>query len=501
MSSFSKTPWVSKLGGVASEHPVSSGVGVNVLKLGGNAVDAAVAVSLALAVTQPHLGGLGSDLVALIYNGDEVKVLNATGWAPAKLTRGLLESRGLSKVPLRGPLSPVVPGMLAGLYTMWREMGTLEWRSIVNTVIEAVKDGFPAGLSLVRAIRSVISNELIDDAFKSTYPINAEPWSVVKISKLTKALELIAEHGADSMYNGELGESLVKRVNELGGVLDLSDLRDYRPEWVNPVSIEYRGFIINEAPPNTQGLTTLMILKLLEDEDMPKDPFSSERIRQFLNAYRIAYKARDEFIGDPRFTNIPINTLLDVGFLRSLGQGKSPSGVGDTTYFITADNHGNVVSCIQSLYHHFGSLVTDPEYGVTLNNRASDFALSGPNALEPRKRPLHTLSSVMILKNGELKYTLGTSGAHFRPQQHALMITNIIDYGMNPVDAVNAPRFLWNSDELIIEDDYETSGVNEKFRLIKYPGSTGVASVLAMLDNGFKLLYSDIRGDGLALGL
>ncbi|MGC9227126.1 gamma-glutamyltransferase family protein [Caldivirga sp.] len=503
MGHFTKPPWVSQIGGVASEHPVASNVGVEVLRSGGNAFDAAVAVSLTLAVVQPHLGGLGSDLVALTYEASEgdVEFLNATGWAPAGLSKGLLESRGLNGVPLRGPLSPVVPGMLAGLYSMWRRFGSIEWRSLVNYVIKAVEPGFPAGPSLVRAIGSVVKTGAIDDSFKAVYPINAEPWSIVKIPKLIKALRLIAEKGDEAFYNGEIGESIITHVNSLGGVFNASDLRDYRPEWGKALSVNYRGFTINETPPNTQGLTTLMILKLLEDY-MPKGPFTADRIIKYLDAYKVAYRARDMFIGDPRFIEVPINNLLDPGFLRGIGEsGGSLSGTGDTTYFVVVDGYGNVVSGIQSLYHHFGSLVTDPNYGVTLNNRASDFSLKGPNALEPRKRPLHTLSTVMVAKDGELKYALGTSGAHYRPQQHALMLTNIIDYGMSPVEAVNAPRFLWSNSELLIEDGYDTTGLNTKYITLSYPGATGVASILALLNGGFKLLYSDIRGDGLALGL
>jgi gamma-glutamyltranspeptidase/glutathione hydrolase len=209
----SKVPWVTRLGGVASEHITASRLGVEVIRIGGNAVDAAVATSLTLAVTQPHLGGLGSDLVALIYTASDGKVhfLNATGWAPAKM------SRSLGKVPLRGPLSIVVPGMLAGLYSMWRRFGELEWSRLISMVIDGVGGGFPIGPSLVRAISNVLNDA--DDAFKSTYPINAKPWDLVKIPKLINALRLIGENGPDAFYRGDIGESIVNHVNSLGGVL------------------------------------------------------------------------------------------------------------------------------------------------------------------------------------------------------------------------------------------------------------------------------------------
>jgi len=476
----SKVPWVTRLG-------------VEVIRIGGNAVDAAVATSLTLAVTQPHLGGLGSDLVALIYTASDGKVhfLNATGWAPAKM------SRSLGKVPLRGPLSIVVPGMLAGLYSMWRRFGELEWRRLISMVIDGVGGGFPIGPSLVRAISNVLNDA--DDAFKSTYPINAKPWDLVKIPKLINALRLIGENGPDAFYRGDIGESIVNHVNSLGGVLSMSDLRDYEPEWGDPICVEYRGLTVCETPPNTQGLTTLMILRLIENEPKAPGPFSPNRINTYLKAYEAAYSARDEFIGDPRFVKIPVDRLLDPEFLKGRLGGPRGGG-GDTTYFVVADSEGNVVSAIQSLYYHFGSLVTEPKYGITLNNRAADFSMSGVNEVAPRKRPLHTLSTVMVMRNGELELALGTSGAHYRPQQHVLMLTNIVDYGMNPVNAINAPRFLWGTDGLIIEEGFEVTGLSVRHRLIKYPGSTGVASILANI-NGVKILYSDVRGDGAALGL
>jgi len=489
----SKVPWVTRLGGVASEHITASRLGVEVIRMGGNAVDAAVATSLTLAVTQPHLGGLGSDLVALIYTASDGKVhfLNATGWAPAKM------SRSLGKVPLRGPLSIVVPGMLAGLYSMWRRFGELEWRRLISMVIDGVGGGFPIGPSLVRAISNVLNDA--DDAFKSTYPINAKPWDLVKIPKLINALRLIGENGPDAFYRGDIGESIVNHVNSLGGVLSMSDLRDYEPEWGDPICVEYRGLTVCETPPNTQGLTTLMILRLIENEPKAPGPFSPSRINTYLKAYEAAYSARDEFIGDPRFVKIPVDRLLDPEFLKGRLGGPRGGG-GDTTYFVVADPEGNVVSAIQSLYYHFGSLVTEPKYGITLNNRAADFSMSGVNEVAPRKRPLHTLSTMMVMRNGELELALGTSGAHYRPQQHVLMLTNIVDYGMNPVNAVNAPRFLWGIDGLIIEEGFEVTGLSVRHRLIKYPGSTGVASILANI-NGVKILYSDVRGDGAALGL
>ncbi|WP_069807376.1 gamma-glutamyltransferase family protein [Vulcanisaeta thermophila] len=500
-----KPPVITEIGGVASEHAAASKLGVDVLSMGGNAIDAAVTTSLALAVTQPHLGGLGSDFFALIYIAREGRVyfINSSGYAPRGLSRELLAQRGLSSVPQKGPLSMVVPGLLAGLYAIWRRFGSSEWHSLVKPVIELARRGFPAGPSYVNAVNSVRNEVAGNEGFRGTYPMDVRPWDIIKMPRLAKTLELIAEHGPDALYRGEIGEAIVNHVQSIGGVLSMDDLREFEPEWGEPISIEYSGYMVYEMPPNTQGITTLMILRMLEDLGKRPSPFSRERIETYLGIYRVAYSVRDEYVGDPRFVEVPISKMLDLGFLRSRGYGAGAplSGTGDTTYFTVVDREGNVVSAIQSLYHHFGSLVTEPTYGITLNNRASDFSMEGPNALMPRKRPLHTLSTVLVMKDGELKYSLGTSGAHFRPQLHTLFITNIVDYGMNPVEAIEAQRFLWDRRNLIIEEGYDLSGLREPHQVIGYPGRTGVASIMAVLEDKRKLLYSDVRGDGAALGI
>ncbi|MGC8542635.1 MAG: gamma-glutamyltransferase family protein [Vulcanisaeta sp.] len=503
--SGTKPPWVTELGGVASEHPTASRLGVDILNLGGNAIDAAVTTSLALALTQPHLGGLGGDFFAMIYIAREGRVyfLNASGWAPRKLSKELLIQKGLNAVPIRGPLSSVVPGLLAGLHALWRRFGTSEWKSLVKPVVETARRGFPASPSFVKAIE-LLKNDIVNNRdFKSVYPITARPWDLIRIEPLIKTFELIMEHGPEIFYRGEIGEALVNYTQLIGGVMEISDLMEYEPEWRDPLSIDYGGLTIYESPPNTQGITTLMILKLLETIKDAGGPWSRRRIETYLSVYRVAYELRDKYVGDPRFIEVPISKLLDINFLTSeygARSGGKLGGSGDTTYFVVVDRDGNIVSAIQSLYQHFGSLVTEPTYGITLNDRASDFSMDGPNVLMPRKRPLHTLSTVIITKDGEARYALGTSGAHFRPQQHTLFITNMLNYGMSPVEAIDAPRFLWDRKSLIIEEGFDVAGLSEPYQVVRYPGRTGVASILAILNDGRRLLHADIRGDGLALG-
>lgn len=309
----------------------------------------------------------------MIYIAREGRVyfLNASGWAPRRLSRELLLQRGgLNAVPLRGgPLSPVVPGLLAGgLHAMWRRFGTDEWRSLVRPVVEVARKGFPVSPpSFVKAIE-LLRNEIAgNNDFKSVYPINTKPWDVIRIEPLTKTFELVMEHGPDILYRGEVGEALVNHLQSVGGVMEMSDLMEYEPEWRDPLSIDYKGLTIYESPPNTQGITTLMILRLLEELRVSVDAWSRGRIETYLDIYKIAYELRDLYVGDPRFIEVPINKLLDPGFLTSAyksGIGKQLSGSGDTTYFVVVDKEGNIVSAIQSLYQHFGSLVTEPGMGL-----------------------------------------------------------------------------------------------------------------------------------------
>jgi gamma-glutamyltranspeptidase/glutathione hydrolase len=511
-----KTPFISSTGLVVSEHPLASVVGAKVLSSGGNAVDAAVATSFALSVLQPQLSGLGGDYFALIYIASEGKVyfINGSGYSPRSLNPDYLRMLGLKEIPPHTPYSVTIPGMVDALHNIWGKFGSIEWGELVSPSIRLAEDGFPQYPSLVKAVKENYELLARDEGSKNTYltyDVGIGKW--VKYPNLGKALRLVAEDYRN-FYEGDIAESIVNYLRGKGGFIELDDFRDYRSFWGEPLRTDYRGYQVFETPPNTQGVTTLHILKLLSTTDLSNVKLlSSDEVKLFLKCFKAAYKVRDKYVCDPRYVSKDllgpevINELLTEfeGTSANVGR-KLNTSLGDTTYYVVIDREGNVVSGIQSIFYAFGSGITEPKYGITLNCRGSSFTLirGDVNELAPRKYPLHTLSTTIIFDSrGSLKWVLGTSGGHYRPQIHVELITGLVDYGLDVQKAVELPRFLWDlsTDELIVEEGVDTVGVGGvKVRRVNYPSRLGVAAVVEFLGS-IKVGASDIRGDGLALSI
>lgn len=495
-------------GGVASEEPLASSIGASILDRGGNAVDAAIATSLALSVLVPHLGGIGGDYFALIAMPEgEVYFVNGSGHSPARLTKSLLAEKGLDRVPSTGPLSPVVPGIIDALHLLWKRFGSLEWSELVEPAERLAREGFPAPPSLVSAISSNASLLSRDRGSKETYLEQdiREPGQPVAFPGLASLLSMVKEDPR-SFYSDEPAEAIEEYLSSIGGVLSKGDMRSYHAYSDEPVSIGYRGWKITEMPPNTQGITTLHILSLLEEEDLPRDPL--ERLPQLLSAAIPAYRARDEYIGDPRYMRVKARELLSKEFIEALRREKTTAletvgGSADTTFYVAIDREGIVVAGIQSLFNPFGSGVTEPKFQITLNSRAQSFTLreNHPNTLLPYKRPLHTLSAVIATPPEEDRvYALGLSGGHLRPQLHALLLTSIIDHGMGLVEAISAPRAVWlpGSCQVIVDKGFESKVSRIAPHCSIKAGRTGVAAGLTLnRATGVALLATDSRGDGL----
>lgn len=504
-----KTPFLSRNAVVASEHPLASLAGARTMLEGGNAFDATIAVSLSLAVLQPHLGGLGSDFFALLYDSkrDKVYCINSSGWSPKNLNVEVLLSKGIRAFPIRGALTPVVPGLIRGLFEIYKKFATKELEDLFKYSINYARDGFPVYPQLSRAISSNM-NLYEDKGFRENFLIDGSPPSVgqlIKQKNLANALELIRDFGPSAFYEGQIAEKIVDYVNSRGGCFSLEDFKEFSASWETPISIFYNNVKVYEIPPNSMGATTLLILNLLEVLDAKKyKPFSKERLNLFVEISKVAYAHRDKNLGDPRFVETNLESFISKTDAKELYKSfraenfSSKLRSGDTTYFSIVDAEGNIVSAIQSLFYHFGSGLIIPEYGIPLNNRASYFSFSGPNKVEPRKRPLHTLSSVLLENNDGVFLGLGTSGGDFRPQLHALIISNILDYNMELWDAIEAPRFLWDGNNILVEEGIEVpDGMYiEKQR---YPGRMGVSQGV-LKKNGLKAGVCDVRGDGLPIG-
>ncbi len=477
-----KPVFISEKGLAVSEHSLSTIAALEVLNQGGNAIDASVAMSFTLAVVQPSLNGLGGDFMAMIYREGVVSFINGTGWSPEGLAKAVKE-KGLTEVPRYGPLSPVVPGMVYGVYEMWKKYGSLEWKNLLAMPASIAEKGIPVTERLLSAINGMLSG-YHDRVTEIIYKKGL--WERIRLTGLAKVIKGIAENGPEFFYN-EIASDISSYIQELGGVMKENDFKSFRPEFADPLKIEYKGYTVYESPPNSQGITTLLILNQLKEKKVKLDRKGFEEI---LKAYKRAYALRDIYVGDPRFVQVPIEKLMKESAFSS----ETAINDGDTTNFVIADKEGGMISGIQSLYHSFGSRITHPEHMITLNNRASDFKLYGPNSLQPHKRPLHTLSSVIATKDENISFAFGISGAHYRPQQHFLIINNIIEKGMNIGDAIEAPRFLWDGHKVFAEE-----GIDFVENKVKYPGPTGVGHGIQVIEKE-KIAYADIRGEGLALG-
>lgn len=479
---------------VATEHPLASLAGLEAMRAGGNAFDAAVAASFALSVVLPHLNGLGGDFFALFQEGRSGKVqcLNGSGWAPSSYTVDSLRAHGLASMPDRGPGSAVVPGLVGAVEELHRRFGRSSFSGLVARSIDLAEEGFPVSRGLAGALarhRARLSREaLLAFAASGQAPRAGE---VLRQRGLAERLREIARGGAEAFYAGAAGEEISRAIASSGFELDPKDM-EFAPEWAEPLTVEYRGRQVFEVPPNSMGAAALRILKEIEGT-RPPPPDSFERVRLVTQATIAALEARDSFIADPRFVPFDLKEFLAS---RRTSRGR-PLTEGDTTYFAVADAEGNLLSCIQSLFQLFGSGVYLRDSGFFLNNRASAFSFDGPNVVAPRKRPAHTLSALLLSRGpGEApSLAMGTSGGEHRPQLHALFVSNVVDYGMDVEGALAYPRFLWDGENTSAERGYRLGAGSPGLRVVEYPSRLGVAQGIALTDEG-KKAYSDIRGDG-----
>ncbi|HEV2227113.1 MAG TPA: gamma-glutamyltransferase family protein [Nitrososphaerales archaeon] len=487
---------------VASEQPLASLAGYDVLRKGGNAFDAAVATSFALAVTFHPAGGIGGDFFGMFYHAKTGKVLclNASGWSPTGLTLDRVKEGAGGQVPLAGPLTCVIPGYVAGICEMHRKLGSLEFADLPGASVEYATRGFPAGVGVCSSVAGAykdLSTEAKAIFAPNGKPTNPGDW--IRQEALGRVIGDVAGGGPDAFYSGWPSEKIAAALTTLGVPCETSDFSDYKPEWVQPLNLDYRGTIVYEVPPNSMGATSLLILKLLLENDLSRTgPLSRERIELTMSAALEAYARRDEMLGDPRFGKIDIESFMSGA--KSAVPPQSRIRSGDTTAFSVADSEGNIVSGIQSLFNRFGSRVFVPECGIMLNNRASGFSTAGPNMVEPRKRPLHTLSSLILERDARPYLAIGASGGDYRSFQHALFVTNSVDYSMAAEQNVAHPRFLWGGDRtLLVEDGYELPQSGYEIQKLPMPGRTGVCQAVE-LSKGFLTGVCDVRGDGIPAG-
>jgi gamma-glutamyltranspeptidase/glutathione hydrolase len=527
------TPAYSADGVVAAPHYLASLAGIEVLRDGGSALDAALAANLVMAVVWPQMCGPGGDLFAQVWSATDRKLfgLNASGRAGRGMTLDAYRAQGLAHMPNRGVLTITVPGAVDGWFALHEKFGRLDIARVARDAIHYARHGFRVTRFTSAAIRS--NAGLLGqvgggaDVFLRNGDVPVAGDALIQ-ADLAQTLTELTTQGPDLMYRGLLGERIVNFLSAHGGGLQAEDFAEQRSEWVEPLSVDYRGVTVCELPPNCQGITLLQMLNMLGDTDLSGwGRGSPELIHQLVERKKLAFADRDAYVADPAFGQIPIERMLDktqrsaqIGHTATEAQrslvGRSVDG--DTIYLCAADRDGNVVSLIQSLYAAFGSGVHVPGTGVTLHNRGYGFNLEPghPNAIAPGKRPMHTLMPGFALRAGEPWLAFGTRGADGQPQTALQLLNGLLDFDLGLQATMEAPRWAhgapggqFPASALVIESRFGQSvadGLVERGHAVMLADPVdSVMGTVQMIqldqERGCYIAATDPRGDGVALAL
>jgi gamma-glutamyltranspeptidase/glutathione hydrolase len=451
---------ISRYGIVATEHPMASQVGAQILSEGGNAVDAAVAANAAVGVFAPMANGIGGDMFAIVYEAKSGKLygLNASGWAPAGLTPELLGGKGIHEMPQAGIYSVTVPGVVDGWDKLSRRFGRKKLSTVLAPAIRAADEGFPV-TEIFASYWATSEKKLREDpsAARTFLPTGRAPRTgeMFRNPDVAHSLKQIARHGRAAFYEGEIRDKILACSKAHGGVMTAQDFAQYSSEWVEPISTTYRDWTIYELPPNGQGIGALEMLNIMENFPLGEHPASSaDALHIMIEAKKLAYADLLRYICDPHFNKVPVAGLLSKEYARErsklIDMAKAhceaafgtPPGGSDTTYLCIVDADGNMVSYIQSNYSSFGSGLVPKGAGFALQNRGGLFSLDpkSPNVLAGHKRPLHTIIPAFMTK-GEVRIAFGIMGGWNQSQAHAQFVSDVVDHKMNIQAALETPRF------------------------------------------------------------
>jgi gamma-glutamyltranspeptidase/glutathione hydrolase len=456
---------ISQQGIAATSQVLASQAGAQILARGGSAVDAAIAANAVLGVTEPMMTGMGGDLFVIYWDAKTGKLtgLNSSGPAPKALSPAFLAQHDIKTMPGDGIHAVTVPGAVQGWYQMHQRFGKLPWKDLFQDAIEFADRGFPVyeGAREVWNDPVIVRRQEANAESKRVFlPAGKPPHTgqLFKNPDMAKALRLIAEQGPDAFYKGEIAAAILKTSEHLGGTMTAQDLASYSPEWVTPLSIDYRGWRVYELPPNGQGMAALEMLNIMElTPASPLGAFGAPEMHKRIEAMKLAYSDVHAYVADPRTYDTPVAQLLSKEYARKRAaeidpnrancQVKAGDPVGsNTTYLTIVDKDGNIASWIQSLYSSFGSRVTVEGMGFALQNRGASFNLDPkhPNVLAGGKRPFHTIIPAFMEK-GDEHVGFGIMGGAVQPMAHAQFVSNYVDYGMSLQEALEAPRFFKNN--------------------------------------------------------
>ncbi len=510
-------------GAAATAHPMASLAALDVLRAGGNAVDAAIAAIALLCVIEPQATGIGGDcFVLLSKNGAAPIGLNGSGRAPAAATLDAFRDQGVKEIQVESPQAVTIPGAIDAWCRLLEDHGTKSIDELLQPAIRAASEGYVVTPRVAADWKRLAGKLARDPHTKGRYlPAGRPPVAGERIAlpELAETLRRIGREGRDGFYRGPVAEDIVSRLRELGGLHTLDDFARNAPDYVTPLSSRYRGYDIYEIPPNGQGITAQVILNVLAGYDYGADLYSeADCIHLMAEAAKAAYARRDALLGDPDFSDIPVAQLLSAAEAEAIRATISLDAAGepavgerfehtDTTYLTVVDRDRNAVSFINSLFSGFGTGIMGPRSGVLLQNRGSSFRMieGHPNMIGPRKRPMHTIIPGMLGRDGRAVMPFGVMGGHFQPVGHALLVTGMLDRGLDPQDAIAAPRSFAHEGELRLEPtipEEVAEDLRERgHKVLRTAEPLGGGQAIWIDDaRGVLVAGSDPRKDGCAMG-
>lgn len=458
----SRSETVAKHGIVATSHPLASQAGLDILRGGGNAVDAAIAANAMLGVVEPMSCGIGGDLFAIVWDAKSKKLygLNASGRSPRRINRQLFADRDLDEIPIEGPLSWSVPGCVSGWQALVERFGSQNLKTLLAPSIETARDGFPVTPVIAGYWSSSEENLAKYPESAATYLIDGKRapkmGEIFRNERLAQTYQRLADSNGNDFYQGQIADKIAAFSQHAGGLLDAEDLRQHQADWVQPVSTTYRGYQVWELPPNGQGIAALQMLNVLATHDLsqyaPGDP---EYLHLLTESKKLAFADRAKYYADMDFADVPVQELISAAYGRRQAARIDPNKAltdvpagdpklvrGDTVYLTVVDKDRNCCSLIQSIYYGFGSQMVADDLGFALQNRGALFSLDPDhfNTLEPGKRPFHTIIPAMVTREGRPHFCFGVMGGDMQPQGHVQVLVNLIDFKLNVQAAGDAAR-------------------------------------------------------------
>ena len=529
----SRSEVIAENGMAATSHPLATQTAIDVLKEGGNAIDAAIAANAVLGLVEPTGCGIGGDLFAIVWDAKTKKLygLNSSGPAPKDMNIDFIKNQGLDKIPAYGPLPVTVPGAVAGWVALHKKFGSADFNGIFNNAISYAENGFPVSELVAYYLKGSANRFKNYPNFSNVWMKNGRTPNKGEIftnKELATTYKKIASSYGQDFYSGDIAKSIADFIQSQGGLLTIKDLANFEPEWIEPVSSNYRGYDIWELPPNGQGIAALQILNILENFNISSMELdSAEYIHLFTEAKKLAYEDRAKYYADSNFSDVPTSELISKNYAsirtKLINKNKAATRFdagledGDTIYLTVADKFGNMVSLIQSNYRGMGSGMVPKDLGFMLQDRGEMFSLNPnhKNSLVGGKRPFHTIIPAFITKDDMPFISFGLMGGAMQPQGHAQVVINLIDFNMNLQEAGDAPRIRHvgssqPTGEIMLDGGYISleSGFSDQTRQellnkghkLKYDkgGFGGYQAI--MLKDGVYYGASESRKDGQASG-